>query len=155
MPVSRRRSLAARRLVRASPLGAALLVAASLLAAPAMAGDLVYQPVNPSFGGDPFNASHLMALAETQNEFPQDSGFGSLLEDDTLASQFYDAISGAMVSGAASELTEAVFDRKRESGTIILDGATATYRTIGDHVEVTVSDGLTVSTLRIPVPVVE
>ncbi len=30
---------------------------------PARASDLIYQPINPSFGGNPFNSSHLLALA--------------------------------------------------------------------------------------------
>ncbi|MBC7156547.1 MAG: hypothetical protein H5U20_03415, partial [Rhodobacteraceae bacterium] len=35
-------------------------------AAPAIAGDLVYQPVNPSFGGNPGNSGHLLSIANAQ-----------------------------------------------------------------------------------------
>ncbi len=31
--------------------------------------DLIYKPIDPSFGGDPFNSSHLMGLANSQNQF--------------------------------------------------------------------------------------
>ena len=33
------------------------------------AQDLVYEPVNPSFGGNPFNSAHLLAIANAQNDF--------------------------------------------------------------------------------------
>jgi len=43
-----------------------LLVVGSL---PATADQLVYTPVNPTFGGNPNNASGLMAIANAQNDF--------------------------------------------------------------------------------------
>lgn len=47
-----------------------LLTATSLLSAlslSAFAGDLVYQPLNPSFGGDPFVGSYLLSKAQSQD----------------------------------------------------------------------------------------
>tara|TARA_R110000824_G_scaffold207027_1_gene392283 strand:- start:35781 stop:36209 length:429 start_codon:yes stop_codon:yes gene_type:complete len=47
-----------------------LLAATSLLSAlslSAFAGDLVYQPINPSFGGDPFVGSYLLSKAQSQD----------------------------------------------------------------------------------------
>jgi curli production assembly/transport component CsgF len=35
---------------------------------PAMAGELVYVPTNPTFGGNPNNASGLLAVANAQND---------------------------------------------------------------------------------------
>lgn len=35
----------------------------------AQAGPLVYQPVNPSFGGNPLNGSYLLNNAQSQNTF--------------------------------------------------------------------------------------
>lgn len=43
---------------------AVVLVAMSLTAT---AGDLVYQPLNPSFGGDPFMGSYLLGKAQAQD----------------------------------------------------------------------------------------
>ena len=37
------------------------------LSSSALASDLVYQPVNPNFGGNPLNANGLMANAQAQN----------------------------------------------------------------------------------------
>lgn len=44
-------------------------VAATLACMPlsVYAGELVYQPTNPSFGGDPFNGSYLLGKAQAQD----------------------------------------------------------------------------------------
>lgn len=42
----------------------ALLIATPVLAS---AGELVYQPINPSFGGDPFVGSYLLGKAQAQD----------------------------------------------------------------------------------------
>jgi curli production assembly/transport component CsgF len=41
------------------------------------AQQLVYQPVNPAFGGDPFNYTWLLNSANAQNQF-EDSGLSGL-----------------------------------------------------------------------------
>jgi hypothetical protein len=48
-----------------------LFLAASgiMLATPAISGNLVYRPINPSFGGDPFYSSHLLGIAEANNRY--------------------------------------------------------------------------------------
>ncbi|KAA1183979.1 curli assembly protein CsgF [Rhizobium tropici] len=39
---------------------------AAIMAVPALAGQLVYQPTNPTFGGNPLNGSFLLSTAQTQ-----------------------------------------------------------------------------------------
>lgn len=43
-----------------------------------MASQLIYEPVNPSFGGDPLNSDHLIFHAEAINDYkgPDDDYFG-------------------------------------------------------------------------------
>lgn len=51
----------------------ALLAGAAILSvAPgaALAGQLLYTPVNPSFGGNPLNGSNLLNSAQAQKRFP-------------------------------------------------------------------------------------
>lgn len=38
---------------------------------PAYAGELVYQPINPAFGGNPYNYNWLLESANTQNEYKE------------------------------------------------------------------------------------
>ena len=56
------------------------LIIAFPLGQQALAQDIVYQPVNPSFGGNPFNSNHLLGIANAQNDFtnPASSSSNSL-----------------------------------------------------------------------------
>ncbi|BDY06536.1 curli assembly protein CsgF [Ferrimonas sp. YFM] len=49
-----------------------LLCAAALLSLPAAATQLTYQPINPSFGGNPLNGSFLLGKAQSQNDHTAD-----------------------------------------------------------------------------------
>lgn len=46
-----------------------LILGIWLFALPAFSGELTYQPVNPNFGGNPFNAAPLLSNAQAQNDF--------------------------------------------------------------------------------------
>lgn len=46
-----------------------LIVAAFPMGNFAAASELLYRPINPSFGGNPNNSTHLFSLANTQNQF--------------------------------------------------------------------------------------
>ena len=47
----------------------AALLGLSVVATPVAAQQLVYTPVNPAFGGNPFNSTQMLALANAQNQF--------------------------------------------------------------------------------------
>ena len=47
----------------------AIIMGTALIAINASAGDLVYTPVNPTFGGNPNNASGLQSNASAQNNY--------------------------------------------------------------------------------------
>ena len=134
-----------------------LLIAAIMFAispTDGWSGDLVYRPVNPSFGGDPFNSGHLLSLAQIQNQFLDDgSAFDFLDEEPSTADDFIQAIQGALVAATAGEVIDAVFEQDGPaSGQFTLDGALVTYETVGDRVIVRVNDGIDVNTLDIPIP---
>ncbi|QEA38720.1 hypothetical protein FGL86_06275 [Pistricoccus aurantiacus] len=120
----------------------------------ASAGDLVYQPINPSFGGDPFYSAHLLQTAEIQNKHVDDgSEFDSLFEEPTLADQFAESLSGTVISGAATQLNRAIFtDGAPPSGSFALDGAMVSYKTINGRVKITIADGINTNVLDIPIP---
>ncbi len=58
--------------LRKAPIRTALAVVAScaLLSGPAIAGQLQYTPVNPSFGGNPLNGPNLLQSAQAQKRYP-------------------------------------------------------------------------------------
>jgi curli production assembly/transport component CsgF len=49
----------------------------------AAAGQLVYRPVNPSFGGDPFNSAHLLGTANANDRYkdPNEVDIEEVLND--------------------------------------------------------------------------
>lgn len=61
--------------------------------------NIVYKPINPFFGGETFNYQQLLASANAQNSFEEDSGYsfdqGSDLENftDTLNRQLLNSLS--------------------------------------------------------------
>ena len=57
-------------------ISAAALLLAGAMAVPAGAGDLVYTPINPAFGGQPFNHNFLVGTAQIQNQFNESGGGG-------------------------------------------------------------------------------
>ena len=55
-------------------LAALSAVICALSGGQAIASELVYTPVNPNFGGNPFNAAPLQSSAEAQKQFVNDGG---------------------------------------------------------------------------------
>tara|TARA_R110001583_G_scaffold37944_1_gene122836 strand:+ start:2995 stop:3405 length:411 start_codon:yes stop_codon:yes gene_type:complete len=61
--------------------------------------NIVYKPINPFFGGDTFNYQQMLASANAQNSFEEDSGFsfdqGSDLDNftETLNRQLLNSLS--------------------------------------------------------------
>jgi len=54
-----------------------LYLAGSSLAGWAQASELVYTPINPSFGGNPLNGSWLLSNAQAQNDYSASSSSSS------------------------------------------------------------------------------
>lgn len=82
-------------------LAAALL---AVLATPAAAQQLNYQPTNPAFGGSPLNYSWLLSSAQAQNEFQDQSALNrfnrSPLQDfnNTLQRQILNQLSRELIT---------------------------------------------------------
>ena len=82
-----------------------LLLPLALVAASAQAGELVYQPINPSFGGDPLVGNYLLNKAQAQddNEDPDAPDFDDYSPnqfriDDEIYKSLDDAIKDAQES---------------------------------------------------------
>ncbi|WP_224826159.1 curli assembly protein CsgF [Cognatishimia sp. MH4019] len=53
-----------------------IVLISSLFAGTAFAGDLIYRPINPAFGGNPNNFDYLLGTAQIQNQHLPDQGSG-------------------------------------------------------------------------------
>ncbi len=80
------------------------------------AGELVYTPVNPTFGGNPANASGLLANAQAQNDFKAPSTSKTALE------KFTAQLESAVLSRLTSTAVSSIFDADGK----LLEGNTVT-----------------------------
>ncbi len=83
--------------------GMAMLLIA---AAPGVASELVYTPVNPSFGGNPLNSNHLFNIANGQNDHG-DPGLDNASRKSEL-DQFNERIQRLVLSQVASAVARPI-----------------------------------------------
>ena len=127
----------------------ALGAAVGAFALPAQSQDLVYEPINPSFGGNPFNSAHLLGIANAQNDFeaPEEDN------EQTQADLFLRQLESRLLSGLAGEVTDAIFgDDPQESGLIQFDSQTIEFVRGVDSVTITIFDAVTGQTTEIILP---
>lgn len=119
------------------------------LSVPAAAQDIVYTPVNPSFGGNPFNSAHLLGIANAQNNFrdPKSSTSGS------QADIFSRQLQSRLLSALSSQIVDAIFgENPQQSGTIKFGGQTISFVRGLEEVTLTITDDGTgeITTIVIP-----
>jgi curli production assembly/transport component CsgF len=115
-------------------LGAILLACA---ASPALAQDITYQPVDPSFGGNPFNSAHLLGIANAQNTYKDPKATTSSSQADIFARQ----LQSRLLSALSSQITDAIFgDNPQQHGTISFGGQTITFDRGLDDVTLTITN---------------
>jgi len=78
----------------------------ALLALSAGASELVYTPVNPTFGGSPLNGSYLLGMAQANNHFQAATPQESQLQ------QFNKTLQQTILSRIASSISSQIVDSK-------------------------------------------
>jgi len=122
---------------------------AGAVQAPAAAQDMVYEPVDPSFGGNPFNSSHLLGIANAQNDYKDPAAQQSNSQADVFARQ----LQSRLLSALSSQIVDAIFgENPQESGTISFGGQTIEFVRSLTEVTLTITDDGTgeVTTIVIP-----
>lgn len=115
----------------------------------ASAQDLRYEPVNPTFGGNPFNSSHLLGIANGQNDYRDPSATTSNSQADIFARQ----LQSRLLSALSSQVVDAIFgENPQEQGTISFGGQTITFFRSLDEVTLNITNDETgeVTTIVIP-----
>jgi curli production assembly/transport component CsgF len=128
----------------------AAIMSVGMLAAPVMAQDLTYQPINPSFGGNPFNSSHLLGIANAQNDYkdPRATSSGG-----SQADIFARQLQSRLLSALSSQIVDAIFgENPQESGTISFGGQTIQFVRGLENVTLTISNDDSGETTTIVVP---
>lgn len=74
-----------------------LFILINMVASVGQASELVYIPVNPNFGGNPLNTSHLFAGANAINDYkrPQDD---SLFEQESALDRLTSSLESRLIS---------------------------------------------------------
>lgn len=134
--------------LRATAILAGCLIAAATAPA-ALAQDIVYQPIDPSFGGNPFNSGHLLGIANAQNDYKDPASRQSNSQADIFARQ----LQSRLLSALSSQIVDAIFgENPQESGTISFGGQTINFVRSLTEVTLTITDDETgeVTTIVIP-----
>jgi len=112
--------------------------------------DIIYQPVNPTFGGSPLNSSHLQYLAGSQKLHEEKT------EEKRASEQFLDMLESRLYSALASEVTDAIFgDDALPSGTISFSDQQVTFVNTGTEIQLVVTDYTTGQVTTIVVPTIQ
>lgn len=141
---------------------AAGLVLALAGGVPAAAQDLVYRPINPSFGGNSLNSQHLLGIASAQRTATArdaDDGSsrpttpGTTSPGSTNADLFVRQLQGRLLSALASQVTDSIFGTDpQESGTVTFGTTTVTFERTLESIRLEIADNLEGTVTEIVVP---
>jgi curli production assembly/transport component CsgF len=129
------------------------------------AGDLTFQFINPSFGGNPGNSGHLLSIANAQREATAADaddgrrggigGVGDGADDgrDSRADLFVRQLEGRLLSALSAEVTEAIFgEDPQEQGTVEFGDTTITFERTPEAITLDIIDLLDGTSTTITVP---
>jgi curli production assembly/transport component CsgF len=85
-----------------------ILLISILLSANLQASELVYQPINPSFGGNAINGGFLLSKAQSQNKHK------APLAQKSYAEKFQESLERAYLNKMVREITELAFGEEAE-----------------------------------------
>lgn len=117
--------------------------------APVAAQDITYEPVSPTFGGNPFNSQHVLGVANANNDFRDPRATSSNSQADIFARQ----LQSRLLSALSSQIVDAIFgENPQESGTISFGGQTIEFNRSLEEVTIIIRDDATGEETRIVVP---
>lgn len=111
---------------------------------------MVYEPINPSFGGNPFNSAHLLGIANAQNDFRDPR---TATSSNSQADIFARQLQSRLLSALSSQIVDAIFgENPQESGTISFGGQTIDFSRSLESVTLNITNDETgeVTTIVIP-----
>lgn len=132
------------------------IIAASLFLwmspVPASATELVYTPVNPSFGGNPLNGPVLLQSAQSQDQFKEKTsttGAGS-----NAFTSFEDSLNRQILSRLSQRIVDSAFGggSDLQPGEYLVGGYSISVTNELDYIKVTIVDPSTGKTSVIQVP---
>lgn len=135
--------------LRAALVGAA--AALSFVVTPGSAGaeEMKFEFTNPSFGGNPFNSSHLLAVANAQNDNERPSS----ATQQSQADQFVRLLQSRLLSALASQVSESILgENAQPTGRIVYGTQTVEWETLLDSIRLTITESDTGAVTVIEIP---
>ncbi|MDJ0979424.1 MAG: curli assembly protein CsgF [Erythrobacter sp.] len=127
----------------------AAALAAAMLCHPAYAQDLVHEPISPTFGGNPFNSTHILGIANAQN----DTRDPRTQNEETQADAFARQLESRLLSALSTQVVDAIFgENPEDQGTISFGEQTIEFFRSLDEVTLIIRDEGTGEETRIVVP---
>lgn len=115
----------------------------------AQGAELVYTPVNPTFGGNPFNSSHLLGVANAQNTYTAPSTTSAR---DPLG-QLADLVQRSIISRLTAQITTQIFGKDSpDEGVVVLQDSVIQYRRVGGDIVVDFTNNATGAQTSIQFP---
>lgn len=103
------------------------------------AQQLVYTPINPAFGGNPFNSTQLEADASAQNTY-KNAG-SAATQPQTQAQLFASELQSQLLGDLANQVSQAIFGPNAQtSGTFSFGGESVTFVRGLTEITVTITD---------------
>jgi curli production assembly/transport component CsgF len=141
----------------------AMLALLLLAAGPGRATELVYQPVNPSFGGNPLNGTFLLNQAQLQNDFDKKSsgasGFSSGWKSASPLDTFQSQLVQRVLSGLADKIVASSLGTSTgtdlSTGNFQFGDYAISVNNTGQVIQVTIQNQLTGESTHVEVPVLK
>lgn len=126
-----------------------LLAGAMLCTSTVAAQDVVYRPISPTFGGNPFNSNHVLGVANANNNTRDPRAASTNSQADIFARQ----LQSRLLSALSSQIVDAIFgDNPQEQGLISFGGQTIEFFRSLDEVTLIIRNDTTGEETRIVVP---
>jgi curli production assembly/transport component CsgF len=118
------------------------------LTGPSHATGLIYEPVNPTFGGNPLNGTFLLDTANAQNKYkdPSVPNMSSGSQQLSTLDQFNAQLQQAILSRVASSITNSIVgpNGQLQPGTISTGNFTINIQPAGNgNLQITTTDNTT------------
>ena len=127
----------------------AIFAAASALPAAAGADEMRYQPINPNFGGSPFNGQYLLNNAQEQRQFQAPER-----PRPTALEEFQDTISRSLMTQISRQISDQILgEEAKESGTFSVGDTTVNFHRDGGQVIIDMMDSVSGGQTQITLPV--
>jgi curli production assembly/transport component CsgF len=130
-------------------------IAVLLSAGTGKASQLVYTPVNPSFGGSPLNGPYVLGLAASNNDkFTQNPATKQQTTGASAVQQFQQQITSALLSQIAFTVSQEIIgENARDSGSFNINGQLIQFNRVGGQIDISITDAASGANTQIQIPV--